>query len=114
MSTNTEPLCPCCGKPIYLHFMPGFVNSVTSSQFSVGQAEIPFSELEIDTPYLIDCHAEWDTDGDTAVLDGLRVAQYLGRDKYFYYFEDNYGTELHFEVESDDLRHVYNLPGKRN
>ena len=29
MSTNTDPLCPCCGKAIYLHMMPGFVRNDT-------------------------------------------------------------------------------------
>lgn len=25
MSTNTDPICPCCGKAIYLHHATGFI-----------------------------------------------------------------------------------------
>lgn len=75
--------------------------------------KIPFSELEVGTRYLIDCHAEWDTDEELSILDGFTVARYVSKSEHFYNFKDYYGTELYFEIDSGDLRHVYRLPAEK-
>lgn len=75
--------------------------------------EVKFDTLKIGTRYLIDCYSEWDSDDGTAVLDGFAVAKYKGVEEGCWHFEDYYGTELYFDMDTDDLRQVFPLPGSK-
>ena len=47
VSTNTDQLCPCCGKAIYLHMAPGFVRNDTLDEKDLSLFTTTMMENEI-------------------------------------------------------------------